>query len=98
MQEECEKCSSGKLSQLPSIESETDTESEDDSETDYRNSVVYYRWETADKHVQKLQIREPYEEAITRFKKSVVYLKQHIYRKWAQNKHYNDVKKSLIHD
>ena len=45
---------SGKFCQLPSIESETDTEFEDDSETDDRHLVVYYRWETDDKHVQKL--------------------------------------------
>ena len=32
-----------------------------------------------------------------RFKELAISLKQHIYRKRAQNKHYNDVKESLDH-
>ena len=90
-------CSSGELCQLffnLPTESDTDSSSEFD---DSNNLVSFYRWETPDKHITKIQIREPFEEAAGRFKKAIVSLKSHIYSKRAQNRHYNLVKESLDH-
>ena len=93
----CEKCSSGELCQLPfNLPTESDTDSSSESD-DSNNLVSFYSWETPDKHITKIQIREPFEEAAARFKKFIVTLKSHIYAKRAQNRHYNLVKESLGH-
>ena len=64
---------------------------------DSNNLVSFYRWETPDKHITKIQIREPFEEAAARFKKSIISFKSHIYSKRVQNPHYNLVKGLLDH-
>ena len=95
MFDQCEKCSSGKLCEAPSSIA-TNSCSESGSESDDDESLVsFYRWETPEKHVKKLQINEPYDEAIARFKESIVALKSHIYSKRSQNKYYNNIKDSL---
>ena len=97
MSNNCEKCSPGKLYQLPlNLPTESDTDSSFESD-DSNNLVSFYRWETRDKYITKIQIREPFEEAAARFKKSIVSLKSHIYSKRAQNRYYNLVKESLDH-
>ena len=93
----CEKCSSRELCPLPfNLPTESDADSTSDS-NDSNNLVSLYRWETPDKHITKIQIREPFEEAAARFKKSIVSLKSHIYSKRVQNRHYNLLKDSLDH-
>lgn len=93
MFDECEGCSSGKLCVAPSKESDSESGS---SESESNESLTsFYRWETPVNHIKKIMIYEPYEDAITRFKESIVALKRHIYSKRSQNKHYNLIKSSL---
>ena len=93
----CEKCSSRELCPLPfNLPKESDTDSTSDSD-DSNNLISFYRWETPDKHITKIQIRESFEEAAARFKKSIVSLKSHIYSKRVQNRHCNLLKDTLDH-
>ena len=68
MFDDCKECSSGKLCQLP--DSNPDSESDLDSNSDFETSclVSFYRWEASDKHVTKIRISEPFEEAAEMFK------------------------------
>ena len=97
MFDDCTECSFGTLCQL--LDSNPDSESDLDFNSDSDTSclVSFYRWETFDKHVTKIRISEPFEEATERFKESVVSLKRHIYSKRSQSRHYNQVKEYLDH-
>ena len=59
--DDCTECSSGRLCQLP--DSNAYSESDLDSDSDTSCLVLFYHWETPDKHVTKLDISEPFEEA-----------------------------------
>ena len=96
MSDKCENCSLGRLCQL-SIEPH-ESESGSSSNSDNGECLVsFYRWETPEKHVQKIQLTECFDDASDRFKESIVVLKKHIYTKRAQTKHYNSIKESLDH-
>ena len=97
MFDDCTECSSGKLCQLPDSNPDSESGLDSNSDSDISCSVSFYGWETLDKHVTKIRISEPFEEATERFKESVVSLKRHIYSKRSQNRHYNHVKESLDH-
>ena len=97
MFDDCTECSSGKLCQLPDSNPDSESDLDSNSDSDTSCLVSFYRWETPDKHVTKIRISEPFEEATERFKESVVSLKRHIYSKRSQNRHYNHVKESLDH-
>ena len=97
MFDDCTECSSGKLCQLPDSNPDSESDLDSNSDSDTSCLVSFYRWETPDKHVTKIRISEPFEEATERFKESVVSLKRHIYYKRSQNRHYNHVKESLDH-
>ena len=93
MLDNCENCSAGGLCKLTAPTSRDDSGS--DSDSDNSSFVTFYRWGTPDKHVTKVQIREPFEDAASRFKQSIVTLKSHIYTKRSQNQHYKEIKESL---
>ena len=97
MFDDCTECSSGKLCQLPDSNPDSESDLDSNSDSDTSCLVSFYHWETPDKHVTKIRISEPFEEATERFKESVVSLKRHIYSKRSQNRHYNHVKESLDH-
>ena len=97
MFDDCTECSSGRLCQLPNPNPDSESDLDSNSDSDISYLVSFYRWETPDKHVTKIRISEPFEEATERFKESVVSLKRHIYSKRSQNRHYNHVKESLDH-
>ena len=50
-----------------------------------------------DKHVAKVWITLPFDEAVEMFKASVTVLKKHIYSKRVQNREHNRIKESLDH-
>ena len=88
---ECSECKDGKL-----------CDNWSDSNSDYisdanANEVSFYKWETPDKHVAKVRITLPFDEAVDMFKASVTVLKKHIYSKRVQNREYNRIKESLDH-
>ena len=95
--DDCTEYSSGKLCQLPDSNTYSESDLDSNSDSDTSCLVSFYHWETPDKHVTKIRISEPFEEATERFKESVVSLKRHIYSKRSQNRHYNHVKESLDH-
>ena len=60
MSNNCEKCSSGDFCQLPfNLPTKSDTDSSSESD-DFNNLVSFYRCEAPDKHITKIQIREPF--------------------------------------
>ena len=95
--DDCSECSSGKLYQLPHSNPGSEPDLDSNSYSNTSCLLSFYRWETPNKHVTKIRISEPFEEATERFKESVVSLKRHIYSKRSQNRHYNHVKESLDH-
>ena len=97
MFDDCTECSSGKLCQLADSNPDSESDLDSNSDSDTSCSVSFYGWETLDKHVTKIRISEPFQEASERFKESVVSLKRHVYSKRSQNRHYNHVKESLDH-
>ena len=92
MFDDCAECSSGKLCQLPDSKPDSESDSDSNSDSDTSRLISFHRWETPHKHVSKIRISEPFEEATKRFKESDVSLKRCIYSKRSQNRHYNQIK------
>ena len=93
---ECCECEDGKLCELAADENWSDSNSDSDSDTN-ANEVSFYKWETPDKHVAKVRIKLPFDEAVDMFKASITVLKKHIYSKRVQNREYNRIKEFLDH-
>ena len=89
-------CEDGKLFDLATENNWSDSNSDSDSGAN-ANEVSFYKWETPDKHVAKVRITLPFDEAVDMFKASVTVLKKHIYSKRVQNWEYNRIKESLDH-
>ena len=89
-------CKDGKLFDLAAENNWSDSNSDSDSGAN-ANEVSFYKWETPDKHVAKVRITLPFDEAVDMFKASVTVLKKHIYSKRVQNREYNRIKESLDH-
>ena len=94
MFDECDGYECGKLCELVIDGSCSDSDSDSDVNDE---QVAFYKWEILDKHVTKVCITVPFDEAVDMFKASVVTLKRHIYSKRAQNRTYNNNKESLDH-
>ena len=89
---ECSESEDGKLCELAADENWSDSNSDTNA-----NEVSFYKWETPDKHVAKVRIKLPFDEAVDMFKASVTILKKHIYSKIGQNREYNRIKEFLDH-
>ena len=96
----CSNCKDGKLCDISTANSsdlESDnSSSESDTDSD-EFSVYFYKWESVDKHTSKVRVSVPFDEAVERFKDTIISLKKHIYSKRAQNRIYNRVKENLDH-
>ena len=64
---ECSECEDGKLCELAADGNWFDSNSEYFSDTN-ANEVSFYKWETPDKHVAKVRITLPFDEAVDLFK------------------------------
>ena len=93
MFDDCKECSSGKICQLPDSNPDSESDLNSNSDSDTSCLVSFHRWQTPDKHVTKIRVTEPFEEATEGFKESVESLKRHIYSKRFQDRHYNHVKR-----
>ena len=78
---ECSECEDGKLCELAADDNCSDSNSDANA-----NEVSFYKWETPDKHVAKVRITLPFDEAVDMFKASATVLKKHIYSKRVQNR------------
>ena len=78
---DCTKCANGKLCQFTLM-------------ITLIRIPARIRMEIPDKHVTKVRISVPFEEAVDKFKQSVVNLKKHIYTK---RQTYNQIKECLDH-
>ena len=60
---ECSECEEGKLCELAADDNWSDFNSDANA-----NEVSFYKWETPDKHVAKVRITLPFDEAVDMFK------------------------------
>ena len=67
MFDDCTEFSSGKLCQLPDSNPDSESDLNSNSDSDTSCLVSFYHWQTPDKHVTKISITEPFEEATEGF-------------------------------
>ena len=81
MFDDCTECSSGNLCRLPDSNPDLESDLDSNSDSDTSCFLSFYRWETPDKHVTKICISEPFEEATERFKESLVSQETYLFKK-----------------